>query len=153
MCFSLEATFRAIKLLQIIHVKQFVPVTRSFQSMRQLHARAKRHSNSTFERDMLTSSMIMTILCSSQCFLRVDRKSGGGATKPPSPRMGSMMMAAVSSGAVCILSIHLKASWGPRQQRLASYSSHGGILGDICSNSDRILSLVQSRCIAETITR
>ena len=81
----------------------------------------------------VTSSMIMTMLCSSQCFLRVDRKSGGGATKPPSPRMGSMMMAAVSSGAVCILSIHLKASWGPRQQRRASYSSKGGMLGDTCA--------------------
>ncbi|KAA6427413.1 MAG: hypothetical protein FRX49_02077 [Trebouxia sp. A1-2] len=67
------------------------------------------------------------------CFLRVDKKSGGGATKPPSPKMGSMMMAAVSSGAVCILSIHLKASWGPRQQRRASYSSKGGMLGDICA--------------------
>ena len=73
--------------------------------------------------------MIRTMPCSLQILRRAGRKLGGGVRKPPSPMMGSTMIAAVSEGALCCFRIHFRLSIGPLQHVRAEYGSYGLTLG------------------------
>ncbi len=83
------------------------------------------------------SSRMSSRPCLSHSLRRPGRKAGGGVRKPPSPRMGSTMTAAVSLGAVCCFRIHSMASSGPLQQVRALYESYGGTLGATCARRPR----------------
>lgn len=76
--------------------------------------------------------MMSRMPCSSHILRSSGMKLGGGARNPPSPMMGSMMMAAVSDGALCCFRIHLSASTGALQHPRASYGSYGFTFGWIC---------------------
>lgn len=58
---------------------------------------------------LCTSSTMSRIPCVSHTARRPSRNSVGAGTYPPSPRTGSMMMAAVSRGEVCCVS--RRSSW------------------------------------------
>ena len=45
--------------------------------------------------------MMSKMPCSLQILRKFLKKDGGGVRNPPSPMMGSMMMAAVSCGVIC----------------------------------------------------
>lgn len=73
--------------------------------------------------DLRTSSATSRMPCWSHSLRKLLRKPGGGVRNPPSPRMGSRMMAAVSEGAVCIFSIHSSACMHQQRSSQAAGSS------------------------------